>query len=115
MQPASDIFLGWTEGRLGRHFYVRQLRDVKIKPAVETFGTAEMTLFAQWCGWSLALSHARSGDPAVISGYLGKSDVFDEAVAAFSVAYADQNEKDHAALKRAIQDGKIEAVIEEPK
>ena len=115
MQPASDIFLGWTEGRLGRHFYIRQLRDVKIKPAVETFGTAEMTLFAQWCGHSLALSHARSGDPAVISGYLGKSDVFDEAIAAFSVAYADQNEKDHAVLKRAIQDGKIEAVVEEPK
>ena len=115
MQPASDIFLGWTEGRLGRHFYVRQLRDVKIKPAVETFGTAEMTLFAQFCGHSLALSHARSGDPAVISGYLGKSDVFDEAIAAFSVAYADQNEQDHAALKRAIQDGKIEAVVEEPK
>ena len=107
MQPASDIFLGWTEGREGRHFYVRQLRDVKIKPAVETFGTAEMTFFAQWCGWSLALSHARSGDAAVISGYLGKSDVFDEAVAAFSVAYADQNEKDHAMLKRAIQEGKI--------
>ena len=115
MQPASDIFLGWTEGKLGRQFYVRQLRDVKIKPAVETFGTAEMTLFAQWCGWSLALSHARSGDPAVISGYLGKSDAFDQAIAAFSVAYADQNEKDHAVLKRAIQDGKIEAVIEEPK
>jgi uncharacterized protein (DUF2252 family) len=115
MQPASDIFLGWTVGRLGRHFYIRQLRDVKIKPAVETFGTAEMTLFAQWCGWTLALSHARSGDPAVISGYLGKSDVFDEAVAAFSVAYANQNERDHAVLKRAIQDGKIEAVIEEPK
>ncbi len=74
-----------------------------------------MTLFAQWCGWSLALSHARSGEPAVISGYLGKSDAFDVAVAAFSVAYADQNEKDHAVLKRAIADGKIEAVIEEPK
>jgi uncharacterized protein (DUF2252 family) len=115
MQPASDIFLGWTEGRLGRHFYVRQLRDVKIKPAVETFGTAEMTLFAGFCGHTLALSHARSGDPAMISGYLGKSDVFDEAIAAFSVAYADQNEKDHAVLQRAIQDGKIEAVIEEPK
>ena len=115
MQPASDIFLGWTEGKLGRQFYIRQLRDVKIKPAVETFGTAEMSLFAQWCGHSLALSHARSGEPAVISGYLGKSDVFDEAVAAFSVAYADQNEKDHALLKRAIQDGKIEAVVEEAK
>ena len=115
MQPASDIFLGWTEGKLGRQVYVRQLRDVKIKPAVETFGTAEMALFAQWCGWSLALSHARSGDPAVISGYLGKSDAFDQAIAAFSVAYADQNEKDHAALQRAIQDGKIEAVSEEAK
>ena len=99
MQPASDIFLGWTKGKLGRHFYIRQLRDIKIKPAVETFGTAEMTLFAPVCGHSLALSHARSGDAAVISGYLGKSDAFDKAIAAFSVAYADQNEKDHAALK----------------
>ncbi len=115
MQPASDIFLGWTEGRLGRHFYIRQLRDVKIKPAVETFGTTEMTLFAGFCGHTLALSHARSGDPAVISGYLGKRDVFDEAIATFSVAYADQNEKDHAAIKTAIQDGKIAAVVEEPK
>ena len=74
-----------------------------------------MTLFAGFCGHSLALSHARSGESAVISGYLGKSDAFDKALAAFSVAYADQNEKDHAVLKRAIQDGKIEAVIEEPK
>jgi NAD(P)H-dependent flavin oxidoreductase YrpB (nitropropane dioxygenase family) len=74
-----------------------------------------MAHFAQWCGWTLALSHARSGDPAVISGYLGKSDAFDKAIAAFSVAYADQNEKDHAVLQRAIRDGKIEAVIEEPK
>ena len=115
MQPASDIFLGWSENRLGRHFYLRQLRDVKIKFAVETFGTTEMTLFAQWCGHSLALSHARSGDAAVISGYLGKSDAFDQAIAAFSVAYADQNEKDHAAIQRAIQVGKIEALIEEPK
>lgn len=115
MQPASDIFLGWTEGRLGRHFYIRQLRDVKIKPAVETFGTAEMSLFAQWCGHSLALSHARSGNSAMISGYLGKSDSFDKALAAFSVAYADQNEQDHAALKRAIREGQIEAVVEESK
>jgi len=115
MQPADDIFLGWTEGRLGRHFYVRQLRDVKIKFPVETFGTAEMMLFAQWCGHSLALSHARSGDPVVISGYLGKSDAFDKALAAFSVAYADQNERDHAALKRAIRNGTVEAVFEAAK
>ena len=112
MQPASDIFLGWTQGRLGRHFYVRQLRDVKIKFAVETFEAARMILFAEWCGYSLALSHARSGDAAMISGYLGKSDTFDNAIAAFSITYADQNEKDHAALNRAIRNGKVKAVIE---
>jgi uncharacterized protein (DUF2252 family) len=115
MQPSSDIFLGWTEGRKGRHFYVRQLRDVKIKFAVETFEAARMALFTQFCGHSLALSHARSGEPALISGYLGKSDAFDKALAAFSVAYADQNEKDHAALKRAIRAGKVEAVFEKAK
>ena len=115
MQPASDIFLGWTEGRLGRHFYVRQLRDVKIKLPVETFDTAKMILFAKCCGRTLALSHARSGDPAVIASYLGKNDAFDKALAAFSVAYANQNEKDHAALKRGIRDGKVKAVFEETK
>jgi hypothetical protein len=115
MQPASDIFLGWTRGGDGRHYYVRQLRDVKIKFAVETFHRAEMTLFAEWCGYSLALSHARSGNAAVIRGYLGKNDTFDKAIAAFSIAYADQNEKDHAALKRAIRDGKVEAVFEKAK
>lgn len=112
MQPASDIFLGWMEGSRGRHFYVRQLRDVKIKFAVETFGADRMEFFAQACGQTLALSHARSGDGATISGYLGKTDTFDGAIAAFSVAYADQNEKDHTALKRAIRTGKVKAVIE---
>ncbi len=115
MQPTSDIFLGWTQGRMGRHFYFRQLRDVKIKFAVETFGKIEMMLFAEWCGWSLALSHARSGDATMLAGYLGKSDAFDQALADFSVAYADQNERDHAALTRAIRDGKLEAASEEPK
>ena len=107
MQPASDIFLGWTMDDRGRHYYVRQLRDVKIKFDVENFGGAEMALFADWCGHSLALSHARSGDPAVIHGYLGKGEKFDRALAAFAVAYADQNEKDYAELKRAIRSGKI--------
>jgi uncharacterized protein (DUF2252 family) len=115
MQPASDIFLGWLEGSRGRHFYVRQLRDVKIKFAVETFQTAEMTLVADWCGYSLALSHARSGEAAVINGYLGKGDAFDKAIVTFAIAYADQNEKDHAALKRAIQDGRVKAVVEKAK
>jgi Uncharacterized protein conserved in bacteria (DUF2252) len=79
---------------------------------VEKFGKAEMTIFADCCGQSLALSHARSGDPSVISGYLGKSEVFDKALAAFSVAYADQTEADHALLKRAIHNGKVKAQFE---
>jgi uncharacterized protein (DUF2252 family) len=115
MQPVSDIFLGWTKSKAGRHFYVRQLRDIKIKFAVETFGKAEMLVDAAWSGHTLALSHARSGDPAMISGYLGKGDVFDKAIEAFSVAYADQNDEDYAALKRAISSGKLKALIEEPR
>jgi uncharacterized protein (DUF2252 family) len=91
MQPASDMFLGWTEGPK-RHFFVRQLRDIKISLRVETFGTPEMNLYATWCGRALALSHARSGYSSLLSGYMGKSDVFDQAIAAFSMSYADQNE-----------------------
>jgi len=112
MQSASDIFLGWTEGRDGRQYYIRQLRDAKIKPMVETFNASHMAVFAQWCGYSLARSHARSGDAAVISGYLGESDTFDRAISDFSVAYADQTERDHAALKKAARKGKVEVLIE---
>jgi uncharacterized protein (DUF2252 family) len=112
MQPASDLFLGWTAGPR-RHFFVRQLRDIKISVRVETFGAPEMDLYATWCGRALALSHARSGSAALLSGYMGKSDAFDRALASFAVAYANQNEKDHAALKRAIRAGKIEAEFEE--
>ena len=112
MQSASDIFLGWTEGRGGRQFYVRQLRDAKIKPLVETFDAGDMAAFAQFCGHSLARSHARSGDAAVISGYLGESDRFDEAIADCSAAYADQTERDHAALKKAARNGRLEVLIE---
>ncbi len=112
MQSASDIFLGWTEGRFGRHFYIRQLRDAKIKFAVETFGSAEMNLFAEWCGWTLARAHARSGEPALITGYLGESDAFDNAIASFAVAYADQMEKDHESLCKAVRAGKLKAEIE---
>ena len=115
MQPASDMFLGWTKGagKHGYHFFIRQLRDIKISIRVETFGRAEMDLYAQWCGRALALSHARSGSSAVLSGYMGKSDIFDQAIAGFSLAYADQNEKDHAALERAVRKGKVKAVFEE--
>ena len=112
MQPASDMFLGWTQGPK-RHYFIRQLRDMKISLLVETFGRAEMEIYAGWCGRALALSHARSGSAATISGYLGKSDAFDKAIAAFSMAYADQNERDHAALARAVRTGKVPAVFEE--
>jgi len=111
LQPASDMFLGWAEGP-SRHFFIRQLRDMKVSPNVESFGREEMDIYARWCGRALALSHARSGKSAMIGGYLGKSDAFGEAVAAFSVAYADQNEKDHAAFHRAVKSGKVAAVIE---
>ncbi len=112
MQPASDLFLGWSRGPK-RHYFVRQLRDIKISIRVETFGVPEMSLYATWCGRALALSHARSGSSAALSGYMGKSDAFDRAIAAFAVAYADQNEKDHAALVRAVRKGTVEAVTEE--
>jgi hypothetical protein len=112
MQPSSDMFLGWSRGP-SRDFFVRQLRDMKLGPMVEIFGQAEMDFFATWCGKALALAHARSGNSAMISGYLGKSDVMDRALAAFARAYADQNEKDHAALSRAVRKGTVEAVFEE--
>lgn len=113
MQPASDIFLGWTQGRQGRQFFVRQLRDVKIKPLVETWDSYAMEFFASWCGKALALSHARGGDPSIISGYLGKSDTFDKAMVSFSIGYANQNEKDHATFLRAIKNGKLKVQYEE--
>jgi uncharacterized protein (DUF2252 family) len=113
MQPASDMFLGWTQGAGGRHFFFRQLKDVKISIPVEKLSRAELDLYATWCGRALALSHARSGCSATLSGYMGKSDTFDRAMAAFSLAYADQNEKDHVALDRAVRKGKVKAVFEE--
>lgn len=108
MQAASDIFLGWTHGQGKRHFYLRQLRDMKVKPLVELFRPIGLFDYAALCGWTLARAHARSGDPAMIAGYLGKSDVFDKAIAAFGKAYADQAEQDHAVFKNAIRQGRIE-------
>ncbi len=112
MQSASDMFLGWTYGPQ-RHFFVRQLRDVKISAKVETFGSREMSLYASWCGKALALAHARSGDPVLLAGYLGKSPAIDDALAQFAVAYSNQNEKDHSALDRAVRKGTVKAVFEE--
>jgi uncharacterized protein (DUF2252 family) len=112
MQSASDIFLGWTQGESGRHFYVRQLRDMKMKFPIEQFKAAGMIHFARWCGGTLARAHARSGEPAAIAGYLGKADTFDRAIAAFATDYADQVERDYTVFVRAVREGKLEARTE---
>ncbi len=112
MQSASDMFLGWTEGGRGRHFYLRQLRDMKMKPLVEVFNQTTMLDYAVLCGWTLARAHARSGDAATIAGYVGKSEVLDEAISRFSMSYADQAERDHAAFINAIRKGQIEVQME---
>lgn len=113
MQPASDIFLGWTTALNGRHFYVRQLHDAKIKPLVETFNAEMLDVYAQACGWVLARAHAKASElSATISGYLGSSnDAFDTAMGKFALAYADQAERDHAALKAAVRKGEIAATL----
>ena len=108
IQPASDIFLGWTVSQ-GAHFYIRQLRDLKFKPLVESMDPSALVEYGSICGWALARAHARSGDALAISGYLGRKDIFDEAIAEFAEAYADQTEKDHAALTKAVRDGRIAA------
>jgi uncharacterized protein (DUF2252 family) len=112
MQSSSDIFLGWTHSNRGRHFYIRQLRDMKMKPLVEVFNPLTMLDYATLCGWTLARAHARSADPSVIAGYIGKSDVFDSAVTRFSITYADLAEQDHAAFMEAIRKGQIEVQVE---
>ncbi|MBS0638460.1 MAG: DUF2252 domain-containing protein [Proteobacteria bacterium] len=112
-QPASDMFLGWVTAQAnGRQFYVRQLRDAKIKALVETFDKTLLTVYARACGWVLARAHAKSGDAAMISGYLGGNDVFDKAMGDFAMTYADQAERDHATLKAAVRKGKVRAFLE---
>lgn len=113
MQSSSDIFLGWVTAFEGRQVYVRQLRDAKIKPLVETFNRSMLAIYGELCGWALARAHGRASHPWLMSGYLGTSDAFDEAMGDFAVAYADQAERDHAALKAAVGAGKITVQVEE--
>ena len=113
MQSSSDIFLGWATGLRGNDLYVRQLRDAKIKPLVETFDRKMLVLFGKACGWALARAHGRASHPWLIAGYLGTSEAFDEAMAKFAVAYADQTERDHAQLKAAVAAGRIKVHVEE--
>lgn len=113
MQSSSDIFLGWTRGPRGYHFFGRQLRDMKFSVPVEGFSAVQLKRYAEACGVTLARAHARSGDAAMISGYLGKADVFDRAIGEFALAYADQTVRDHATLVAAVKAGRIQAVVEE--
>jgi uncharacterized protein (DUF2252 family) len=102
MQAASDLFLGWT--RLGStDYYLRQLRDMKLTVNIETLIPDGFIEYCRFCGWALARAHARSGDSAQISGYLGRSNTFDRAIATFAETYADQTERDHAALVAAMR------------
>jgi uncharacterized protein (DUF2252 family) len=114
MQASSDVFLGWQRIEAGldgrqRDFYVRQLRDWKFSIDIETMIPRGMQLYGQLCGWTLARAHARSGDRIAIAAYLGGSDVFDQAITQFAVAYADQNERDYQSLVQAVADGRITA------
>jgi len=113
MQAAGDVLLGWMriEGIDGvvRDFYVRQLRDWKGSAEIEEMVPAGMVHYAELCGWTLARAHARSGDRVAIAAYLGKSDVFDRAIAGFATRYADQNERDYQLLVDAVATGRIAA------
>ena len=113
MQSSSDIFLGWTQGALGFHYFGRQLRDMKFSVPIEDTTPKLLKRYAELCGWALARAHAKSGDAATISGYLGKTDSFAQAIGKFALAYADQTERDHAALKAAAKSGRIKVLIEE--
>jgi len=113
MQSSSDIFLGWVRGRRGYDFYVRQLRDMKFSIPLEGITAGALERYAEICAGVLARAHAKSGDASTISGYLGKSDNFDRAMGAFALAYADQTERDHAALVKAVRAGKVEILEEE--
>lgn len=113
MQSSSDIFLGWTEGLRDVHFFVRQLRDMKFSVDPAGVSAGQLKRYAELCGTVLARAHAKSGDAATISGYLGKKDDFDDAIGEFALAYADQTVRDHAALVAAVKAGRIEALVEE--
>jgi uncharacterized protein (DUF2252 family) len=113
MQASSDIFLGWLRARPTggqyKDYYLRQLRDWKLSAVIEDMIPPGMEQYARWCGWTLARAHARAGDRIAIASYLGKSTKFDNAIADFAEAYADQNERDHAALADAVKTGKVQA------
>jgi uncharacterized protein (DUF2252 family) len=109
LQSASDVFLGWTHDAEGRSYYFRQLRDMKMKIDLENMTRGDWLEYVQICGWTLARAHARTGDAAIIGGYLGKNDTFDTALSKFAASYADQTDRDYATLLKAIRSGRLKA------
>jgi len=107
MQAASDIFLGWFRSAQGHDYYLRQFRDMKVSAEVETFRPGTLVAYATICGWALARAHAKAGDAAMISGYLGSTDRFDNALVKYSRAYADQAERDYETFQAAIRSGRL--------
>ncbi len=104
---ASDIFLGWFRSANGHDYYVRQFRDMKVSAEVETFKPSTLVSYATLCGWALARAHAKSGDAAMIAGYLGSTNQFDEALVKYSRAYADQAERDYETFQAAVRSGRL--------
>jgi uncharacterized protein (DUF2252 family) len=109
LQAASDVVLGWTRDDDGHDYYFRQLRDMKMKFDLESMSKSEWLEYVRICGWTLARAHARTGDAARIGGYMGKNATLDDAIGEFAVAYADQTERDHATLLKAIRAGQVRA------
>jgi hypothetical protein len=114
LQAASDIFLGWATSSLGRHYYFRQLRDMKLSASIELFDSDLLDGYARLCGWVMARAHAKAGGQAVeVSAYIGRGDQFAEALAAYAASYADQVERDYDVFVKACRSGVIEARSEE--
>lgn len=109
LQSASDVFLGWTRDEQGHDYYFRQLRDMKMSVPLEQMTKTSWLEYVEVCGWVLARAHARTGDAAQIGGYAGKKDTVDRAIAKFAILYAEQTERDHEALVKAIKSGRLRA------
>jgi len=107
MQAASDIFLGWFRSAQGHDYYLRQFRDMKVSAEVETFRPDTLVAYATMCAWALARAHAKAGDAAMIAGYLGSTERFDNALVKYSKAYADQAERDYETFQAAIRSGRL--------
>jgi hypothetical protein len=114
LQAASDIFLGWASGPAGRHFYFRQLRDMKLSANIELFDTDVLEGYAKLCGWIMARAHAKASGQAIeISAYIGRGDQFAEAMTGYATSYANQVERDYDVFLKACRSGELEARTDE--